>query len=99
MDSQVAKDFKTGNLIITSGDGHSVRIIESGPRTSGKLTEYTFDENRNVVTITSQGAHTMKMQVGDYIPTANQPRQSPDLIELPPTVAKMVNAKTALPIE
>jgi len=94
--SQVSKDYQTGNLIIV--EGNSVKVLDTRSN-KPDITEYSFDKDTNVITIKAKGIGSIKARVGDYIPTTNGAIEDAgaNLITLPPSVANMVGAKTAIP--
>jgi hypothetical protein len=92
--SQITRDYTTGNIVVTDGD--TVRIFDARSN-KPDVTEYTFDEQSHTLSIESSGVGRITTHVGDYVPSewsSNNDKQ----IMLPPSVAKMVGAKTAIPV-
>jgi hypothetical protein len=93
--SQVRKDYETGNLIVV--EGNTVKILDTRSN-KPDVTEYSFDDNENVLTISSTGLGVTKAYVGEYVPTKPGEITS-GVVDLPPSVAKLVGASTATPVE
>ncbi|HSD56280.1 MAG TPA: hypothetical protein VLA92_03955 [Candidatus Saccharimonadales bacterium] len=92
--SQVRRDYETGNLIVV--EGNTVKILDSRSN-KPNVTEYSYDDRENVLTIASTGLGVTKAYVGEYIPSKLGETTS-SAIDLPPDVAKLVGSETATPV-
>lgn len=98
-DSQVVQDMATGNFIVTSGSGDRVQIIQPGMGDRPKVTEYSYNKQAGTLNIKTEGGDTLVARIDSYAPQTDGQETAAETgnssIDLPPSVAKMVKAKTA----
>lgn len=94
--SQVRKDFETGNLLIVTDK--DVKVVERLPGGHSRVTEYDFSEDANILTIRTHGADTITAQVGEYVPMDKEAKPG-EAIKLPPAIARILGFNKATKIQ
>lgn len=97
LDAQIHRDLATGNLVVVGHD--DVKIIESFPGGRTEITDYSYDEDRGTLTISSQGNSIVATRAGEFMQTdQSQWQQYTDVIKLPPNVASLVGFDKVTPL-
>lgn len=98
VNSQVIKDPESGNIMIVHNQ--DVKVLEPQPNGTVQVTEYDYNRDTNIVTIRRRGEDTITARVANYAEATIEDEQKywSGTVKLPPTVAKIVGFKEALPV-